>query len=148
MLNLSPPVRPYRGVRDMDAHGSGAFGASRDGGKRVHRGRDYIALPGDDGLSMIDGVVTRIIQRVYPDSGELMGIEIEGPLVRMKLLYVRPEVDVGQRVRAGQKIGIVQDLVAYYLAKYPERKPITNHVHPEISVWIDPELHLARPRAA
>ena len=141
-MKLISPVRPYRGTRGVDAYGSGTFGASRDGGGRSHLGRDYIALPGDQVVSPIDGIVKRHA-KAYPDA-DLAGLEIEGAAVRAKLLYVLPCVEPGERVKAGQVIGTAQDVASYHEKKSPRAGHMTNHVHLEVLVWIDPEEQMGR----
>lgn len=139
-MTLTSPVRPNRGTRGVDAYGSGQFAADRDGGTRAHRGRDYIALLGDSVVSPIDGIVKR---RLLAYAGaNLEGLEIEGPTVRAKILYLHPEVAVGSKVVAGQPIGTAQDVAAYWMAKEPRPGDMQNHVHLEVMVWIDPEEHM------
>lgn len=130
-IQLGPPSLPWRGTRGMDKFGSGTFGASRDGGKRRHLGRDYIALPGDTGVSPLDGKVTHV-GKAYANS-DLGSIRIAGAGIEVRVLYIKPEVEVGQPVRVGEVIGTVQDLSA----KYPG---ITPHVHVEVWTPIDPEV--------
>src|SRR5690606_26576081 len=48
--------------RIHDSYGSGAFGASRDGGSRHHEGVDYTAQAGQDVRAPISGFVTKIGQ--------------------------------------------------------------------------------------
>lgn len=141
-MTLTSPVRPYRGLRGVDAYGSGQFMASRDGGSRGHRGRDYTALPGDDVVSPIDGVVKRHA-KPYPDS-DLDGLEIEGANVHARLFYILPCVEPGATVKAGQVIGTAQDVAGYWHAKEPKPGLMTGHVHLEISIYIDPEDRMAR----
>jgi hypothetical protein len=145
MISIGPPVLPYRGTRDTDAYGSGTFLASRDGGIRSHRGRDYITVVDDPILSPIDGVVTRI-PRAYADAN-LTGIEIESDRIRVKLLYVTPIVAIGAKVRRGQMIGEAQDVAGYWMAKQPRPTPMVNHVHLEVSVWMDPADAMETPPA-
>lgn len=136
MVDIGPPVIPWRGTRDTDAYGSGTFMASRDGGKRAHRGRDYVTVPGDPIVSPIDGIVTR---RVVAYAGaELLGLEIESDRVKAKMLYLDPAVDVGQKIVRGQLIGVAQDVSAYWARTSPRTGRMVNHVHLEVSVWIDP----------
>lgn len=137
---IGKPVAPYRGVRDTDAYGSGTFAASRDGGSRAHLGRDYVAQAGDDVLAPIDGTVRRIV-KAYPDA-DLGGVEIDGPTCRVKMLYLRPEVPAGMKVRRGQKIGTAQDVAAYHEKKSPRSGRMVNHVHVELMLWVDPANYM------
>jgi murein DD-endopeptidase MepM/ murein hydrolase activator NlpD len=124
---LKWPVRPNRGVRQNDALGSGSFGASRDGGARQHLGIDLIAHPGDDVVAMCPLEVTRI-GLAYANSS-LRSVHLKGwdewGAYTFKLLYVEPEVTVGEILRAGEVIGVAQDL----RDRYPD---ITRHVHFEV----------------
>jgi hypothetical protein len=145
MHEIGPPVLPYRGTRDTDAYGSGTFLAARDGGARSHRGRDYISIPGDPVLSPIDGRITRLLT-AYPGS-ELRGLEIESERMRVRLLYVEPGVLAGSTVTRGQLVGSAQDVAAYWMDKSPRPTPMTNHVHLEVLVWVDPADAMQTPPA-
>jgi murein DD-endopeptidase MepM/ murein hydrolase activator NlpD len=135
-LTLGLPTRPFRGLRNTDRHGSGTFGASRDGGVRFHLGRDYIALPGDTVHSPCDGKVTHI-GKAYADA-DYGSLRIAGKGCEVRMLYVEPSVVVGQRVKMGEEIGAVQDIAA----RYPG---ITPHVHVEVWVASDPTLYIQVP---
>jgi len=145
MISIGVPVLPYRGTRDTDAYGSGTFLASRDGGERAHRGRDYIAVPGDPIISPIDGKVTRLL--VAYAGSELRGLELESDRIRAKLLYVDPAVEVGTKVVRGQLIGVAQDVAAYWARKSPRPGRMVNHVHLEVMVWMDPADAMETPPA-
>lgn len=135
-LLLGLPTRPYRGMRSTDKHGSGVFGASRDGGARHHLGRDYIALPGDSAHSPLDGKVIHV-GKAYADA-DYGSLRIAGKGCEVRMLYVKPSVSVGQRVVMGEQIGEVQDISE----RYPE---ITKHVHVEVWVAADPTLYIQVP---
>jgi peptidoglycan LD-endopeptidase LytH len=113
-------------VRDVDAFGSGHFGASRDGGKREHEGVDYVIAPGAVVHAPISGEVARL-GYAYRGEGGYRVVEIVNSETKVKarVLYVAPSVEVGDVVVAGQEIGTAQDLNA----RYPG---ITNHVHVEL----------------
>ena len=121
-------VNPIRGglLRTYDKYGSGAFGSSRDKGKRKHNGVDIIASPGDTVFSPVSGVVTK---RGYPYADDLSFRYVEITTnngLAVRVFYVWPAVKLEKRVVAGKtKIGLVQDLEK----RYPG---ITNHVHLEI----------------
>jgi len=127
---MSGPVRLYsptgRGVRGVDEWGSGAFGASRDGGVRRHAGTDFVATPDQVVTAPCGGVVTRRV-RCYADTPRWQGLEIDAGWGLVKLLYVEPRVAPGVRVSAGEPIGVAQDL----RARYPG---ITPHVHLEVAL--------------
>lgn len=122
---LPPPPAPTP-VRGVDAYGSGAFGASRDAGRRQHVGLDMVADPGTTVRAPIAGVVTRI-GAPYADDGQLRLVEVVDPATQVsaRLLYVAPRVQVGTRVAAGAVLGAAQDL----RPRYPHG--IVNHVHVE-----------------
>lgn len=127
MKPLSAPVRPFRGFRNTDTFGSGAFGSNRDGGLRHHLGADILALPGDAVESPLHGTVKRL-GKAYAawDYGlvELWGSgEHEG--LRVLLLYVKTDITAGALVHPGSMLGVAQDLGR----KYPA---IKNHIHCEI----------------
>jgi murein DD-endopeptidase MepM/ murein hydrolase activator NlpD len=120
-------------VRDVDAFGSGHFGASRDAGKREHEGVDYVIAPGAVVHSPISGEVARL-GYAYRGEGGYRVVEIVNSETKVKarVLYVAPSVEIGDVVVAGQEIGTAQDLNA----RYPG---ITNHVHVELR---DPQQQL------
>lgn len=149
MRPLIPPVQPWRGLRTTDALGSGEFGASRDKSTRVHLGQDYKALKGDAAVSPITGIVQRL-GWAYPDAD--LGLividgtgEFDGASIR--LLYVNCFDLAKSRnlVTQGQAIGVVQDVRAYYHKKHPTVPEITNHVHLELIMHVDPRLHMEMP---
>lgn len=124
--------------RDVDCFGSGEFGASREG--RPHRGVDYAALPGSIILSPFDCTVNRI-GYPYADKSrreyKLIELIIDAQ-TRCKIMYIDALVKPGDKIRTGDKLGIVQDLDKIY-------KGITPHFHLEIiveGVHVDPEAWL------
>jgi murein DD-endopeptidase MepM/ murein hydrolase activator NlpD len=136
--DLARPVA--HAVRGIDAYGSGAFGASRDGGRRVHRGVDLVAATGEAVRSPISGMITRT-GAAYGGQTSLWFVEITNPETRYRarVLYVNPSVTSGRKVAAGDQIGTAQSLAARYAG-------ITNHVHVEVTgrrgEVIDPGLLL------
>ncbi len=124
-LDLARPVdHPVRGV---DAYGSGAYGAVRDGGRRRHQGVDLIATPGEPVRAPIAGVVTRV-GAAYAGQDRLRFVEIANAQTRYtaRVLYVGATVALGSHVDAGDLIGSAQDLTVRYALG------ITNHVHVEL----------------
>lgn len=115
-------------VRAADAYGSGAFGASRAHGRRLHKGVDYVSEAGELVRAPITGTVTRL---GYAYRGDLRFQYVEVTNERdgrtARILYVGPEVVDGQSVTAGDPIGVAQNLSLRYAAG------ITNHVHVEIA---------------
>ena len=114
------------GPRGKDAYGEGRFGASRTG--HIHAGVDYVAQAGQDVRAPIAGFVTKV-GFPYKDSAEYRYIEITNRSTgyTARVMYVGPEVQVGQALALGQVIGQAQNLKR----RYPNG--ITNHVHLEIA---------------
>lgn len=141
---ILPPVKPYRGRRGTDPAGSGVFGASRDGGKRKHMGLDLISVPGDEVVSPIYGIVTRL-GWAYSDA-DLGSIHIEGQDqhdgVTVKMLYARgmEALKTGAKVEPGQTIGTAQDVAAHWLKKGVAG--MKNHIHLEVTMQVDPGAYL------
>lgn len=125
-FDLARPVE--HAVRGVDAYGSGAFGASRDGGRRAHHGVDFVAAPGEPIRAPIAGVVTRV-GAAYAGQDALKYVEIANSATHYtaRVLYVGPAVQPGWTVAAGDVIGRAQDLGA----RYPDG--MTNHVHVELT---------------
>lgn len=113
--------------REHDAYGSGAFGASRDGGSRRHEGVDFIADAGQTVVAPISGYVTKI-GYAYAGDPNLRFVEINNPALKIeaRAFYIDPEVQVGDTVAVGQPIGEVRSLQG----KFP--RGMTDHVHLEI----------------
>lgn len=116
------------GPRGKDAYGSGAFGASRDGGRRRHNGLDLVAPVGAPVRAPISGIVTRVGQ-AYSGEPELQFVEITSPKTRYsaRVFYVGPSRAPGAQVTAGEIIGRAQDLGRRYASG------MTNHVHVEFA---------------
>lgn len=139
-------ANPTHGViRGRDAYGSGAFDASRDGGRRHHHGSDYVAAPGDVVRAPISGEVVKLGTVYGPHSGYRF-VELRNPDTRLiaRVLYVDSRVRIGDAVQAGDLIGFAEDLTKRY-------RGITNHVHVELSSpqapHIDPALVIPSPGA-
>jgi len=121
-------------IRGEDKWGSGAFKAPR--GDHVHRGVDFVCVPGQSVAAPIEGVIRREA-RPYV-TGEFSGVLIESPVCDVKLFYLKPDPTlIGRHVKKGQVIGHAQDISQ----KYPG---ITPHVHLEITM-INPGLLLDMP---
>jgi murein DD-endopeptidase MepM/ murein hydrolase activator NlpD len=114
--------------RVHDAYGSGAFGASRDGGSRHHEGVDYQAQAGQDIAAPISGFVTKI-GYAYDNHPDLRFVEITNPATgyAARVFYINPQVTVGQTVRLGETIGAAHTLQDVYPGG------MTDHVHLEIA---------------
>ena len=113
--------------REHDGFGSGAYGASRDGGHRRHEGVDYIADAGQTVVAPISGYVSHI-GYAYGDSTRYRYVEITNPALgyEARIFYIAPDVKVGQAVRLGTPIGRVISLQPRYAG-------ITDHVHLEVA---------------
>ncbi len=123
-----------KGTRGSDKYGSGNYGAGR--GSRIHRGADYICVPGQDVVSPISGTVIRVARPYMGD--DYSGLLIRSPDIEVKLFYFNPLTRiVGMNVKAGDKIGVAQDISK----KYPGMIP---HIHLQIDS-INPELLINLP---
>lgn len=113
-------------VRGEDAYGFGHFGASRDRGRRAHKGVDYMAGVGDAVLAPVSGTITRIGDAYRSRSGyHFVEVRDESHGMLVRVYYVAPTVNVGDVITAGDEIGTAQDLSRRY-------RGITNHVHVEL----------------
>ena len=111
-----------------DSTGLGHFGASRGGGTRKHKGKDYEVEVGEDINSPVVGKVTKI---GYPYGNDLsyryvQVTDIDGNNHRM--FYVAPDEDIklGASVSKGTKLGVSQDLSRRH------GEDMKNHIHYEI----------------
>ena len=121
-------------VRGLDKHGSGEYGAGRGG--RLHRGADYICIPGQEVVSPITGTIIRIAKPYKGD--DYSGLLIRNSNVEIKLFYLKPSPRiVGISVKIGDVIGTAQDISK----KYPGMIP---HVHLQIDS-INPDLFINLP---
>lgn len=112
-------------LREVDAFGSGAFLASRDGGSRDHAGADFLDRPGEAVAAPISGYVTKI-GFAYAGDAELRYVELTNRAIGYvaRVFYLTPSVEVGQAVRLGSPIGAALSLQG----RYPG---IEDHVHVE-----------------
>jgi murein DD-endopeptidase MepM/ murein hydrolase activator NlpD len=126
-----PRLRPPSpdGLRGVDAEGSGAFMAPREGG-RWHRGLDILARAGEEIRAPIKGRFARC-GVCYPDDDSYHYVDIAAADdIEVKVFYVEPAraLSPGARIRAGQVIGRAQAISARYGGRVP------NHVH--LEVWV------------
>lgn len=132
-------MRVIAPIRGTDQHGSGAFGASRDGGTRKHNGVDIACIKGTTVLSPITGNVTKFgypYDPKDPRKGHLRYVEVTSPKGnKHRFHYVLPKVDVGAKVNIGDVLGLTQGLTGIYIG-------ITDHFHYEVidpwGAFIDP----------
>jgi murein DD-endopeptidase MepM/ murein hydrolase activator NlpD len=116
-----------RPVRN-DRAGAGTFGASRAGGTRSHKGKDYVAELGEPINSPVVGKVTKI---GYPYASDLsyryvQVTDLDGNDHRMFYVSPDPSIEVGSTVGKGDVIGKAQDVAAKHGGG------MINHVHYEI----------------
>jgi len=128
-------------IRGNDNYGSGYFGARRDGGKRTHVGVDAITVAGEDFHSRVAGSVS-FLGYPYADDLSYRYVQItDSNGWQWRYYYVDPKgcVELGLKIKVGDKIGTCQDLKP----RYPNG--MTQHVHFEIKVnkkHIDPTKYL------
>lgn len=121
-------IKSLAPVRGQDRQGSGAWHASRDGGKRKHNGVDFAVAKYSTVLNGVKGTVTKIGYPYNPSDkkkGHLRYIEITtDDKIAVRYFYVQPEktIEVGQTICPGEKLGACQDLESIYPG-------MTNHVH-------------------
>ncbi len=123
-------------IRGRDSKGSGYFGASR--GRRKHMGVDFVHCPGEPTCAFSPGTVTKL---GFPYAHDLSFRYVQitdADGYECRYFYVDPCVSLGDRIRAGQMIGVCQKLGDMYPG-------ITEHVHLEIrrgGEYIDPIPYL------
>ena len=128
------------GIRSFDRWGQGRYGASRDGGSRIHKGSDFICIPGQSIVSPINGVVVRerIPYSDYVNGILFRGLQIKNSNCMITMFYFEPLREVLKMgISKGQKIGTAQDISI----KYPGMIP---HIHLQIDS-INPELFINLP---
>lgn len=129
-LRLTPPLS--HGLRGQDAYGSGAYGASRDGGARLHLGLDFKGTPGESVVCPCRSQLTWV-GYAYPDSTEYRSLHLRSldePDFLLTLLYVLPKDDKpGEEYMPGDVIGSLQDLRTRYGVDTLHGTPITPHTH-------------------
>ena len=127
-------IKPVDGGLRSDRAGDGAFGAKR--GERTHLGQDYLADAGAGVVAPADGQYRRKI-RVYSATDKFIGMEFEANYGMMYLLYyVDPSINHLEFVKAGQLIGLAQDIAGYH------QGGMENHVH--FQMWFKPFILLLK----
>jgi len=102
---ISPTKKEIRGT---DGFGSGSYGARR--GDHIHKGVDYICIPGQMVVMPIAGVILREA-RPYAKDSRWSGVLIKGKNAEIKMLYLSPDKTLfGQNLNEGAMIGIAQDI--------------------------------------
>ena len=128
------------GVRGVDVWGQGKYGAPRDKGTRIHKGADFVCIPGQDVVSPINGVVVREkIPYSTPSQGVLFGgLLIKNSDCEITMFYFEVLKDVIRMpITKGQVIGKAQQISL----RYPG---IIDHIHLQIDS-INPELFINLP---
>lgn len=150
-LTLISLIEPHRGYRAIDAWGGGGYGAPRrkDGKSYPHKGLDFIAECGDKVVAPMDCEVAKV--GVAYANTDLGSIHLHSPEMRLKVLYVKPQIDciAGAIFKVGDWIGSAQSVAGYHMAHEPHKGPMINHVHLEVQVleggvWklVNPALYL------
>lgn len=120
------------GIRKWDEHGGGAFGDPRGG--RPHNGIDLVCPSGQEVRSPVDGKVTKL-GYTYADDLSYRYVEVFAGGYYYRVFYVSPEVQLGDEVLFGERIGTAQNIKR----RYPG---ITPHIHFEIKdgngEYVDP----------
>lgn len=141
MTLLSPTDRPARG---RDRYGSGAYGASRGGGRRRHEGLDLIAVPGQ---VVWAPAACRFVRESRPygdgkagDSGVLLAGLDDWAGWDFYLWYITVSRQVREQTALHRKqpIGFAVSLQSRY-------DGITDHVHFGLrrsGVWMDPTPYI------
>lgn len=130
-------ITPHRG---NDNAGNGDFGSSRVNGRK-HLGEDILVIPESSILAITSGVVTRL---GYAYTGaHYRYVEITpSEFYAIRYFYVQPRVFEGQIIKAGDIIGLAQDITA----RYPDQG-MRPHIHIEVidrktNQRVDPKIHL------
>nr|MBA3503945.1 carboxypeptidase regulatory-like domain-containing protein [Deltaproteobacteria bacterium] len=107
-------VHPLAGTRQMPANSSGRFSAPRPGARptecgRGHCGIDIGSVRGTVVHAAADGEVVAIFAESRTEAGKLVAIHHGGGLktMYMHLDEIRPGLEVGQAIRAGEPVGLL-----------------------------------------
>ncbi|MHA2068416.1 MAG: hypothetical protein ACXABY_28975 [Candidatus Thorarchaeota archaeon] len=114
-----------QGVR-TDASGDGTFGAKR--GERFHLGTDFVADAGQGIVAPVDSQYRRKVARVYSGDPTYTGMELETKEFMITFFYVSPSINHLDFVKAGELIGLAQDINAKH------GDPMINHVHMQVAI--------------
>jgi murein DD-endopeptidase MepM/ murein hydrolase activator NlpD len=139
------PITLYNGkqtARGCDKGGCGKWGAprTRADGIGKHEGQDILCTVGSNVMAPYDGVIERL-SVPYPDDARYSGVvlRVNAALI-IKIMYMQPASGiVGQKVSAGQVIGICQNISIKYGTNVPP------HLHVEVHEWgvkVNPEPYI------
>lgn len=116
---VSVPLKRRKGVGD--------FGAYRSAHPTVpHQGQDFLVKPGQEIYAPISGKIR--IAKPYASDNRFSGVEITGENYRVKVFYISPILENGEKIKSGQLLGYAQDLSI----KYGKGFLSQNHVHVEV----------------
>lgn len=115
-----------------DDEGDGHFAAPRGG--RRHEGVDYCFDEGEDVLSPVDGIVTRLGWAYANEPYRLVEILSHKGYILWRFLYIDPLVKAGQKVHVDEVIGKAQAISKKYSDK------MKNHVHVEMNLDVQSVL--------
>ena len=114
-------------IRGQDAHGSGAYLASR--GSRLHQGVDLVTDIDEPIESFCCGIVSKIGYPYDPTSktkGHFRYVQVTDlNNIKVRVFYIDPLVRIGDTIHKSQIIGTSQDLTKVYPG-------ITQHIHFEV----------------
>ena len=110
-----PTTGPIRGT---DAWGSGAYGASRDGGNRSHAGVDYSGAANTNVVAPMGGTLEVI------NGGVRITGRVDGEVYSTRILHINVTATPG-RIEEGAVLGTVEDITTQYPG-------ITTHAHVEL----------------
>ena len=121
-------------LREADPGGGGWYGAKR--GERKHKGLDIITDPGEEVYSPITGEFVRY-GKPYSRTDKFDLVVLKNDIYQVKLMYVKGySFSKGEKIRAGQPIGLAQDIAGYW------QNGMANHLHLEVEkhgLLTDPE---------
>lgn len=143
--------RPLKELIDRgnDPTGFGHFGADRgktkSGKKKYHKGHDIVSVPGEDVVSMIEGVVTKI-GYAYSDALQFRYVEVTNDTYRIRLMYLDPsDIKKGDQVCEGDRVGYAMDISSHWHKKKPRKdgEKMINHIH--VQIWKNKKLVDPKP---
>lgn len=121
--------------RGTDAWGSGDFGASRNG--HHHQGLDLKVYGGMPIRAPFSGKIR--VGYPYNDTAFYKLVEISDNIRKVKIMYVKPNLSNGDRVKKGDIIGYAQEINKRYSSS------MINHIHVEYRILgrlVNPALYI------
>jgi hypothetical protein len=150
-MRILPPVFPFRGLRDVDSWGSGAYGAPRDEGARSHLGLDFLGKPGDTVVASIGGRIGTL-GFMYATSPKMRNIHIIGTgeydhySILVGYVEAASDIEPDTIIRVGEIIGLLQDVSAYWAEQKPKHAgTMKNHCHLGLKIdgtYVNPSKYL------